>query len=193
MRSAVLLLVLLVCAQAFAQSSKPEPAPPIHPIRWYNSRPMTMKDLRGRVVLLGFWATWSKPSVDSHRQLIALADALKSEQFSVILYHSRMTNIQHIHDVKAEKVLPFFIAENRLKLPVAIAGERDFAEFGVIGLPRFVLVDKRGAIRVSAGKVPTVKQIRSLLAENVPNTQQAVRPKPSARSGSRATAPGGQP
>jgi len=174
MKPAVL-AILLFALSAHAAGPKPEPAPVLHPVRWYNTRPMTLNDLRGSVVLIGFWATWSKPSVASHAPLATLAKRFRSEKFSVILYHSRLTNIQHIHDVKAEKVLPFFIAENGLKLPVAIAGQRDFAEYGVIGLPRFVLVDKKGNIRSSAGKMPSVKTIQALLAEDVPAVQQAAR------------------
>lgn len=184
--------VLLVSVYAHAVGPKLEPAPALHPVRWYNTRPMTLNDLRGRVVLIGFWATWSKPSVASHADLAALAKRFRAEKFSVILYHSRLTNIQHIHDVKAEKVLPFFIAENGLKLPVAIAGQRDFAEYGVIGLPRFVLVDKKGNIRSSAGKMPSFKTIQALLAEVVPTEKQATRPTSSTQPKSRANVRGGQ-
>jgi hypothetical protein len=116
-------------------------------------------------VLIGFWSTRSATSVEAHRDVARLADAFKSEKFSVILYHSRITNVGHVRDVAAEKVLPYFLAENRIKLPVAIAGERDFAEYGVIGLPRFVLVDKRGMLRYSLGKLPSAAEIRQLLAE----------------------------
>jgi thiol-disulfide isomerase/thioredoxin len=187
-----LLAILLFSVSAYATGPKPEPAPALHPVRWYNTRPITLNDLRGRVVLIGFWATWSKASVASHADLAALAKRFRSEKFSVILYHSRLTNIQHIHDVKAEKVLPFFIAENKLKLPVGIAGQRDFAEYGVIGLPRFVLVDKKGNIRSSAGKMPSVKAIQALLAEDVPTVQQAARPTSSTRPKPRASVRGGQ-
>lgn len=158
---------LLISLCAHAANPKFESAPQLHPVRWYNTK-MTANDLRGRVVLIAFWATWSKASVAAHDDLAALANAMKSEKFSVILYHSRLTNIEHIHDVPAERVLPFFIVENKLKLPVAIAGQRDFAEYGVIGLPRFVLIDKNGAIRSSSGRIPPVKQIQTLLAEEGP-------------------------
>jgi thiol-disulfide isomerase/thioredoxin len=166
-----------------AATSKFPPAPQLHPVRWYNAK-IKPDDLRGRVVLLAFWATWSKASVASHPDLHALANSLKNEKFSAILYHSRLTNIEHIHDVPAEKVLPFFIAENRVKLPVAIAGTRDFAEYDVIGLPRFVLVDKRGAIRSSSGKMPSLKTIQALLSEADP---PAATSQGSRATGSRAT------
>ncbi len=167
MKKSALALALLIAsyAQARADTGRLQQAPPIHPVRWYNSRPMTLNELRGRVVLIGFWATWSAQCVKAHDNITTLANTLKGEKFSVILYHSRLTNIEHIHDVAAEKVLPYFIAEHRIKLPVAIAGERDFAEYGVIGMPRYVLVDKRGMLRYSLGKLPTMAEIRTLLAE----------------------------
>lgn len=161
----VALVLLVATAASYATTARLKQAPPLHPIRWYNSRSMTLDTLRGRVVLIGFWSTRSTPSVEAHRDIARLAEDLKTEKFSVILYHSRITNVGHVHDVAAEKVLPYFLAENRIKLPVAIAGERDFAEYGVIGLPRFVLVDKRGMLRYSFGKLPSTKQIRQLLAE----------------------------
>src|ERR1044071_7362189 len=36
-------------------------APEIDIQTWINSEPLTLEDLRGRVVLLEFWATWCKP------------------------------------------------------------------------------------------------------------------------------------
>jgi hypothetical protein len=164
-RRVALLLLLATAASLFAVTQQLKEAPPIHPIRWYNSRSMTLSELRGRVVLIGFWSTRSNASVEAHRDVARLADDFKAEKFSVILYHSRITNVGHVRDVAAEKVLPYFLAENRIKLPVAIAGERDFAEYGVIGLPRFVLVDKRGMLRYSLGKPPSAAEIRQLLAE----------------------------
>ena len=164
-RRVALVLLLATAAASYAVTERLKEAPPIHPIRWYNSRSMTLGELRGRVVLIGFWSTRSAASVDAHRDITRLVEDLKTEKFSVILYHSRITTVGHLRDVAAEKVLPYFLAENRIKLPVAIAGERDFAEYGVIGLPRFVLVDKRGMLRYSLGKPPSAAAIRQLLAE----------------------------
>jgi hypothetical protein len=52
---AVLALLLVPAPGAVAQPRVGQPAPEVTAERWVNSAPLTMRALRGRVVLVEFW------------------------------------------------------------------------------------------------------------------------------------------
>jgi hypothetical protein len=52
---AVLALLLVPAPGAVAQPRVGQPAPEVTGERWVNSAPLTMRALRGRVVLVEFW------------------------------------------------------------------------------------------------------------------------------------------
>src|SRR5439155_807369 len=101
--------------------SQTNPAPEFRAVGWFNSDPRTLKDFRGQVVLIDYWATWCGPCVAGHAQIQQMAKELG---FAVVLMHARYTRLAH-ERVPAEDVLPRFIAEHHLTLPVAIAMSGD--------------------------------------------------------------------
>lgn len=183
------LVVLLAClTSAFAQESPlvkaarstklpPLPsgfqnAPPLRPVRWYNSPPLPLDHLRGRVVLLDFWATWCGPCVRGHPLVAALASKFPKDQFTAILVHARNTHRFVTakdgralrEEIPAEQVVPVFIASHKITLPVAIAGDKDFESFGIEAIPQYILLDPEGKIRYdSPGKLPSEQDVRELL------------------------------
>ena len=59
-RRAVLMLAALLAALGFAASARGDlklgaPAPEVAGERWINTEPLTMRGVRGRVVLVEFW------------------------------------------------------------------------------------------------------------------------------------------
>lgn len=56
------LALLVVFALAFRGCMRPDftgkPAPELFASHWFNTDPLTMQGLRGKLVLLDFWALW---------------------------------------------------------------------------------------------------------------------------------------
>jgi hypothetical protein len=50
-----LVIVVALAVEAYAEPRAGDPAPDVAGERWINSVPLTMPDLRGRVVLVEFW------------------------------------------------------------------------------------------------------------------------------------------
>lgn len=61
-RLLVLLGLIVVVAVQFRACLRPamtgQPAAELFASRWWNSEPLTMQSLRGKMVLLDFWAVW---------------------------------------------------------------------------------------------------------------------------------------
>jgi len=58
--AAFILASILTC-EAGAQPGMGDKAPEINVQNWLNTMPLSLKALRGRIVVLEFWATWCPP------------------------------------------------------------------------------------------------------------------------------------
>jgi thiol-disulfide isomerase/thioredoxin len=150
---------------------RPLQAPEFRTVQWFNSKPTTLQQLRGRVVLLDFWATWCGPCVAAHPKLEKIAQQFRGSPFTTLLVHSRFTRKHTAGRVRAidepaEGVLPKFLSERGTRLPVVVVERTEFEKYSVGPIPHYVLLDKRGFIRYSrAGQIPDEQEIRALLAE----------------------------
>ena len=100
-----------------------------------------LKDLRGRVVLVNFWATWCEPCRDEMPSLERLRAKLSGRPFEVLTvnYGEGVPRIQA------------FLRKEKISLPVLLDPEKESAlEWKAGGLPMTFLVDATGRVRYSA-------------------------------------------
>ena len=94
--------------------------------------------LRGKVVLLNFWATWCIPCRAEMPELQGLADDLKDTSFALLTIY-----IQE----DADTINPFR-RELGLRLPVLLDENGDVTRsYGVRALPATFLIDRDGILR----------------------------------------------
>jgi peroxiredoxin len=121
----------------------PAPAFTVKPIT--SDKPVSLADLRGRVVLLEFWATWCEPC---DRQIPHLNAWHKK-------YAAKGLAILALSDEEADKVQQY-AQQNHLNYPIATdPDDRVRSQFLVSGLPTTILIDKTGVVRYVA--IGTVK------------------------------------
>ena len=161
-----LLVALLLAVQGPANAApelKPwtgaNPAPPIE-LYTIDGKPFNLEQLRGKVVLVNFWATWCEPCVEEMPSMQKLRAQLGGAPFEVVAVN---------HEEGEARIRGFL-----QKVPLDFTIVRD-TDGGVTRawhariFPSSYLVDAEGKIRyVLAGAIDwsadaTVKKIRSLL------------------------------
>ena len=149
---------VVLAVAAAANTSRGAPAPEFS-LRGLNGRTLTLSSLRGKVVLLDFWASWCAPCVAGLPRLLALESRLRGQGFvivSVALDNADSTN------KNPEGKLRRFIAAHRVDFAVTEITPSFSREYGkVLGLkggivanglvaanlPSWILIDRYGAIR----------------------------------------------
>ena len=88
LRAIVAIAALACAARAAAQATlEPWSGPPAAPaleLRDLDGRPTSLAALRGKVVLVNFWATWCEPCVEEMPSLQRLRDRLGTARFEVL-------------------------------------------------------------------------------------------------------------
>jgi peroxiredoxin len=114
-----------------------------------------LRDLRGKVVLVNFWATWCPPCRKEMPDLQTLYDRFKDKGFVVL----------SISDEETAKVAPF-IAEHKISYPVLLdPGRKVNDEFIVEGIPKSFVYDREGKLVAQSIDMRTQRQFLEMLAQ----------------------------
>jgi len=115
----------------------------------------TLKELRGKVVLVNFWATWCPPCRKEMPDLEALYTRFKDRGFVIL----------GISDEDAAKVKPF-VSEHNITYPILLDPGRKVNElFQVEGIPKSFVYDRDGRLADEAIDMRTQKQFLEMLAQ----------------------------
>jgi len=118
-------------------------------------KPWHLRDLRGNVVLVNFWATWCPPCRKEMPDLQALYDKYKDQGFLVL----------SISDEEVAKVSPF-VSERKITYPVLLdPGRKVNDAFVVEGIPKTFVYDREGKMVAQSIDMRTRHQFEEMLAQ----------------------------
>jgi thiol-disulfide isomerase/thioredoxin len=125
-------------------------APEISVKEWIIGGPTTLAGLRGRVVLLEFWATWCKPCQEMFPKLQKLYEKEAGRGLEIIALTRHYLAYRGTVEAMSDEVqlMRRMVTENAVTFPVGVAeDERLQGIYGANGLPTVVLIDRRSLVR----------------------------------------------
>ena len=154
---------------------------PWHTSQWFNSPPLQLADLRGRVVVLEVFQMLC-PGCVSHAlpQALEIAQTFSRDDVAVIGLHSVFEH----HAAMTPTSLEAFLHEYRVGFPVgvdaAVAGSpipATMQAYAMQGTPTTILIDRAGRLRLQHfGRLRDLAigaQIAALVGESTPIAQPA--------------------
>ncbi|RMF47033.1 MAG: TlpA family protein disulfide reductase [Deltaproteobacteria bacterium] len=143
-----LVFLLLMPALCLAGASRPERAPggaalvggpaPDFSLKATDGRTIRLSDLRGKVVLVNFWATWCPPCKQEMPSMERLYARLRNQGLEILA-----VNIE----ADGDEVLPEFLRQHPHTFPVLMDLEGEVQQtYGVFRFPETFVVDKAGRV-----------------------------------------------
>ena len=134
---------------------------------WLNSKPLTLKSLRGKVVVLDFWAFDCEPCIQAMPHIVALHDKYAKEGVAFIGIHTpRADNEKSIEGLKAA------MARMGIKYPVVVdANQKMFRDYLCDLWPSQFVIDRDGIVRYSHGGVGRYEEMDQKVQELLDKTK----------------------
>jgi thiol-disulfide isomerase/thioredoxin len=131
------------CVFLFSHCAKEGKSPagsssPDFTLKTLEGREITLSGLKGKVILLDFWATWCAPCRESIPHLVQLHQTYQEKGFQVIGMNMDKGDIETVRRFVKSMDIPY---------PITVTPDDVSRSYGVTGLPTAVLIDKTGRIR----------------------------------------------
>ncbi len=144
---------------------------------WLNSSPLKINDLKGKVVIISFWAPWCPGCRELTPTLVELYNNHKDKGLMIIGYtrfygryeddrkdFGKVTKEEELDHIKK------YLERKKVSYPIAITEDKnDYTTYKIAALPTLVLIDKNGNIdfsKIGGGDVKFLKEkIAKLLVQ----------------------------
>ncbi len=137
----VLFIVLLLAVCGCAREEKPAlpgNSAPDFTLRNLAGQEVKLADLRGKVVLVNFWATWCPPCREEIPSMDRLNRAMAGKPFQMLAISI---------DEGGKEAVEAFFRKAGVTLPTLLdPGQKTGKRYGITGVPETFIVDKNGVI-----------------------------------------------
>lgn len=138
-----MILALVACTKSDPDKSssvarEKSPAPDITVTSLANGTPLKLSDLKGKVVMLNFWATWCPPCREEMPSMMKLNSAMAGKPFQMVAVSI---------DEGGKQDVESFFKSSGYNLPTYFdtTGSASKA-YGITGVPESFIIDKNGLL-----------------------------------------------
>lgn len=141
--TACLFLALTACSksdtpQVAAVVKEKSPAPGVSVVSIADGSTLKLSDLKGKVVLLNFWATWCPPCREEIPSMMKLNRLMAGKPFQMVAVSI---------DEGGKTVLESFFKETGYSLPTYLDESGvSVKSYGVTGVPESFIIDRNGVL-----------------------------------------------
>lgn len=134
-----LCLILALFLSHCAKKPKDPASTPDFTLSTLEGRTITLSELKGKVVLLDFWATWCGPCKESIPHLTHLYKNYQERGLELIgMSTDRMGDAE---------IVRRFVKSMEVPYPIIMTPEEVAKKYKITGLPTTILIDRKGKIR----------------------------------------------
>jgi cytochrome c biogenesis protein CcmG/thiol:disulfide interchange protein DsbE len=131
-----------------------KPAPPFALKAVGSGETIDLESLRGKPVILNFWATWCGPCYEEHPTLVANARNLPNVQFVGVVFNDEENKIMR------------FLAERGTAYPTLLdANGKTAIAYGVGGVPETYFINPAGTIVAKYAGPLSTEELQTNLAK----------------------------
>ena len=121
-----------------AVATENKPAPDISVVSISNGTNLKLSELKGKVVLLNFWATWCPPCREEIPSMMKLNSFMTGKPFQMVAVSI---------DEGGKPAIESFFKETGFLLPTYLdASGASSKSYGITGVPESFVIDKQGVI-----------------------------------------------
>ena len=131
--------------------------PKISAKSWINSDPLHLENLKGKVVVLDFWATWCGPCIKSIPKLNKLQDKYAKDGLVIVgVCHTK--GAEKMNSIVKRRGIRYPVCADRYGITTSA--------YKVNSFPDYYLIDRQGKLRIADCKNDSLEEaIKILLAE----------------------------
>lgn len=151
-----------------------KPAPEWAAHGWIGTEELSVEKLKGKVVLVDFFATWCRPCIIAFPHIREWSEKYAKDGLVVVgltNYQGRYEGAALQPEAEFAKLRDDFMPKHKVTWFVGVekSGRKTFDAYDVSGIPHMVLIDRKGQIRYTktgaSDYEKTEEMIRQLLAE----------------------------
>ncbi len=138
-RILVISIAAALAAGTLAAQIVPNMPAPAFSIKDMTGKTITLDSLKGKVVVLNFWATWCPPCRAEVPDFVAFYNEHKADGLEILGVSV---------DTNTASQVPAFIQKNAVTYPVAMFTNKIVRDYGPIdAIPTTFIIDKTGRVR----------------------------------------------